>query len=185
MQMLIASIALLFSMLSLSLQGFVWVRGRRPQLIVIQRGSDITNALFSIEGGGTVLMAELSVINNSPTAVAVIRHYDVNLEWNDPDFEFLSDPREAAHPQEKYSIPGTTLIFPRSEVLNHRRYEEGKLGPGETISGLIFCFGPVPIPACFVHGAHITLNVSVLDQSNRRHSAPFEFRVDRFLTRFE
>ncbi len=176
---LVAYVALLLSLMSIGWHIFAWWRDRRRSLIVIQRGNSIINCVMTVEGGATAFIIDLAVINNSPRAHVVIRHFDLELLWNDLQFDWLPDPLELEGAKEYYSIPGTSITYPREMVLNHRSYDQGKLEPGDVAQGLLLGWGSAEIPKDLRHGSSITMKVSVLDQTGKRHSSPVLLRVDK------
>lgn len=64
-------------------------------------------------------------------------------------------------------------------VLNHHRYEQGKLGPGDSKRGLLMVKSLASIPNDFLHGDRMQMRLVVYDTKGKKHSAPFELKIDR------
>ena len=64
----------------------------------------------------------------------------------DDDLDILSDPKDLEPPLEYYEIHPESIQVSRKKVLNHRRYQEGKLAPGEAFRGYFLAKGGNPIP---------------------------------------
>jgi hypothetical protein len=76
----------------------------------------------------------------------VIAYYELVLPWKDDDLDPLFDPRDLDPPSEFYEIHPESIHVPRDKVLNHRRYQNGKLSPGEAFRGSFLAKGGSPIP---------------------------------------
>jgi len=174
-----AEIALVLSVLALGWGIYTWFKARRPKLNVVQRGSNITNSFFAIRGTATGVMLEISITNASPNVPAVVRGFDLEPLWRDEQFDWLFDPAEAVPSRAYYQYPGTILSYPREMVLNHRTYEQGKLMPGETMTGMLMGYGYAPIPDDLRHGSEVSMRLTVFDQDGRPHSERFLFRIDK------
>jgi hypothetical protein len=169
---------------ALSLIGFGWAifiynRDNRRSMVIRQIGSDVENVVLSFDDGlTTVIMLHLVVVNDSPKAMLVIAHYELKLLWNDPEFDWLMDPAEFAPPRQEYGY-NDILKYPRDTVLNHRRYDQGKLAPGDAFKGLLMGKSMITIPENLKHGTHVEMKLVIHDTRGKRYSAPFEFRIDR------
>jgi hypothetical protein len=125
-------------------------------------------------------MVNAVIVNDSAKATVVIGHFDLKLPWNDPEFDWLFDPAELSPPRSEYAYSGT-LAYKRDMVLNHRRYDEGKLAPGDSIKGLLMGKSMKPIPEDLVHGSSVTMDLVVTDTKRNTFSAPVVLRIDRRL----
>jgi hypothetical protein len=159
-----------------------WDKGR-VKLRITHSGSSITNSVYATEIDMTCYRAEVKIINIS-TFPVVLRGFDLQVPWNDQDFRFLHDPREAAHPREYYEMPMMTLHFPVGGVINHRTFNSGKMTPGDVIEGFILAVGTTAIPRLYKHGDEIEMKLSVYDQRGKPHSIQLTFWVDIYARRF-
>ena len=122
------------------------LRQSRKRLSIRQVGCSVTDTVTQ-QDGRTLFQFEVVLTNDSPHATIVIAYYDLKFPWNDPDFEPLLDPMENAPPSNVYSIYGRSIHFDREYVINHRRYQFGKLAPGDAIRGFFLAKGLQPIPS--------------------------------------
>jgi hypothetical protein len=148
----------------------------RIVLIISQSGSNVTNQVFTTEGGPAGVMMEVKIINDSLKPVT-IRGYELRLLWNDPDWHWLYDPVEIGSKDNMYKMPGSFIQFPRDMIVNHRTFREGILQPGQVIEGMLMGWGPTPIPECFPQGSEIEMTLLVYDQRGRTHKSKFTFFV--------
>lgn len=74
-------------------------------------------------------------------------------------------------------MPGTTLEFPRDMLINHRKFTEGVMKPGDLIEGKLMGRGPTPIPKNFPHGSEIEMTLSTFDHRGKPHKTKFMFFV--------
>jgi len=81
-----------------------------------------------------------------PFAALIWAVYDLELPWKDDTLEPLFDPGELDPPSELYEIHPEPIQVLREKVLNHRRYQDGKLGPGEAFRGYFLAKGECSIP---------------------------------------
>jgi hypothetical protein len=128
---------------------FTWIRENRRKLSITQIGSSVTSRVSELEGLYTTTFAvdEVIITNDSPKAKIVIARYAVKPPWDDPEIEALPDPLEASPSSDRYTIHGSYVDHPRDWVINHHRYQHGKLEPGDTIRGTFLAKGNKPIPA--------------------------------------
>ena len=56
-------------------------------------------------------------------------------------------------------------------VINHRRFGQGKIPPGETITGTFLVQGSAGIPFNFYRGERIPVTVCILDSSAKTHKS--------------
>jgi hypothetical protein len=124
-----------------------YLQQNRRKLSIRQVGTSVTDTVRPFGGERTAIMVELVITNDSPHATVVIAYFDLKLPWNEPELEPLPDPWDAWPRSEAYSVPGfATFEIPRDNVLNHRRYQYGKLAPGESIRGFFLATGVNSIP---------------------------------------
>lgn len=162
---------------TITLAGLLYTIWRnRIVLIISQSGSNVTNRVFTTEGGPAGITMEVKIINDSLKPVT-IRGYDLQLLWNDPDWRWLYDPVEVGCEAKTYKMPGTFLEYPRDMIINHRKFTEGVMKPGDVIEGMLMGWGPIPIPECFPQGTEIEMTLSVYDQRGRAHKSKFTFFV--------
>jgi hypothetical protein len=164
---------------TVALLAFLYTVSRnRVVLIISQSGSNVTNRVFTTEGGPAGITMEVKIINDSLKPVT-IRGYELQLPWNDPDWRWLYDPREIGSKTMSYKMPGTFLEYPRDMIINHRTFKEGMLQPGEVIEGMLMGWGPAQIPECFPHGSEVEMTLLVYDQRGKTHKSKFTFLVTR------
>jgi hypothetical protein len=157
-------------------------RDQRTELAIYQRGSTYENMIRTVESGPTSFFFNVAIVNNSRKLSVTIIDFDLTFPWNDPNFRILDDPRELVPAKDYYSVLGTTECYKRELAINHRRYGEGKLEPGETIEGYLLGCGYVPIPRDILTGTTIDTRLSVLDSRGGRHSCTLEATVVKSLS---
>ena len=163
---------------TIALVGLIYTVWRnRVVLIISQSGSNVTNRLFTTEDGAAAITMEVKIINDS-TKPVTIRGYHLQLLWNDPDWHWLYDPVEIGSKTKTYKMPGSFIEFPRDMIVNHRKFNEGILHPGQVIEGMLMGRGPTPIPECFPNGTEIEMILSVYDQRGKPHKTKFTFFVN-------
>ncbi|MGA3189625.1 MAG: hypothetical protein ABSF22_21170 [Bryobacteraceae bacterium] len=104
----------------------------------------------------------------SPPIHQVIADYSLEVPWNEDNWKLVQDPKEIQ--QTNYRVYDTFIDYPRDMGINHRRFEEGKLGPGDTIRGLFFAHGTAPIPADLYQGEWIHARFVVTDTEGKRYA---------------
>ena len=157
---------------------------RRVKLHITQSGSSITNQVYATELDMTGYRAEVTIINDSAFPV-VLRGFDLKPPWNDEDLRFLPDPRDTRRPKDYYEMSMMALRWPIDEVINHRRFTNGKMEPGDVIEGFMLAVGTTPIPSFYKHGDEIEMKFSVYDQRSKPHSIRLTFWVDVYTRRFK
>ncbi len=159
---------------------YIWTRDNRRRLTIRQIGTNVENVILALNGGlTTAVILNAALTNDSSKLTIVIHQFHLELLWNDPEFDWLYDPAESVPPASSYTYAGSFLTWPREMVLNHRRYEQGKLAPGDSIRGLLMGKSIATIPHDFAHGKTVEMTLVVFDSNGNRYSAPFSFRVDR------
>jgi hypothetical protein len=126
------------------------------------------------EGPGTRYMVDLSI--TCTRGEVSLCAFDLALPWEDPSFTWLPDPREISAPHEAYRFPGTALIYPRADVINHCC--RNVLRRGRYIGGLLLGFGMKAIPNEFKHGSELDMSLSIISGVGT-FSASVKFEVDR------
>jgi hypothetical protein len=114
---------------------YSWYQDNRRVLSIRQVGDAYSERVADTSTGITTFSVEVVVTNDSPRANIVIAYYDLELPWKDDDFDPLFDPGELDPPSEFYKIHPESIQVERDKVLNHRRYQNGKLEPGEAFRG--------------------------------------------------
>lgn len=66
----------------------------------------------------TGYILDVYIVPNVPWPFEIARA-TLQLPWDDPNFQWIRDPRENGAQYEVYSLPGTSLYYPRDEVINH------------------------------------------------------------------
>jgi hypothetical protein len=127
----------------------VWIRGNWRRLSISQepiKMFSVINRVTEVQGmHTTTFVTTLVITNDSPKANIVISKYQIRPPWNDPEIETLDDPHEA-HPRSDDYVLHAASEWPRDWVINHLRYQCGKLAPGDTIRGMLLVRGVAAIP---------------------------------------
>jgi hypothetical protein len=147
-----------------------WRQNRR-RLTVSQIGDMRLAKIVRKDGFNTAYCVEIIIINESPHANIVIDYYDLKLPWNEPELRPLPDPIDASPPSNSYQTPGL-ITFERDEVLNHRRYQHGKLEPGDAFRGYFLATGSKPVPTDLItktRGDHIKAEFIVQDTIGKKY----------------
>ena len=121
-------------------------RQNRKKLSLRQVGDQSSDRIVLVDGCIPSYAVEMAITNDSPNATIVIAYYDIEVPWNEPNIEPLDDPKDLDKAQEYYSPRGFEKSVPREKVLNHRRYQNGKLTAGEAFRGHFLAKGEIPIP---------------------------------------
>lgn len=147
-----------------------WWRNERRVLSVHQHGDSAINCAHQPRDGCTIFMIEVSLTNNSPKRTIVIKDYWLEPPWREDRWWPIHDPKEIE--EKNYRIYDTFIDYPREMAINYRRFEEGKIGPGDTIRGLFFAHGSAPIPVDLYGGEWIRARFVVTDTEGRRYVKP-------------
>ncbi len=116
---------------------------------------------------------EVVIANDSPRANIVIAYYDLELPWKDDTLEPIFDPGELDPPSDLYEIHPEPIQVSREKVLNHRRYQDGKLGSGEAFRGHFLAKGESPIPEDLRGTERVEVRFIVEDTRRKQYrSAP-------------
>ena len=145
-----------------------WLRSERRVLTIHQQGDNIINCVRHRQEFSTAFMIQVSVTNNSPKRTIVIADYWLEVPWKEDDWKLIHDPKEIE--QKSYRVYDTFIDYPRDMGINHRRFEEGKLEPGDTIRGLFFAHGTAPIPVDLYQGEWIRARFIVTDTEGKRYT---------------
>ncbi len=122
-------IALFISLVAISWQIISWRRDRSVRLQVLQLVTDNTNIAVDEH----IIILDIAIINIGQQ-VTSITGYDIELSGIKDDFDFYSDPRDD---DKDFYLLKAGLRYERDILVNHRKYENGMIHPGETISGLL------------------------------------------------
>lgn len=134
----------------------------------------IESSAFDIRPSGTGYRISLRITSNLPGSYA-ISHFDLELPWKDPDFNWLTDPIEYEADPPLYRAPGKhPLEYEREMVINHCADVTRMWSRGQSISGYLLAFGG-PIK----HGEWIAAIVNVVDRFDRKYSSPVSLWADR------
>ncbi len=124
---------------------YSWYRDNKRVLSIRQVGTFITDRVTSVHGVYTTFCIEVAITNDSPRANIVVAYYDLQLPWKEDELDPLYDPQDLYPPSDFYQIPESIKI-PRDNVLNHRRYQNGRLAPGEAFRGFFLAKGHNLVP---------------------------------------
>lgn len=126
----------------------MWWRDNRHILSIGQIGSSVTSRVSDVEGQCTTIFAldEIIITNDSPRSNIVVARYDLKPPWADAEIEILPDPKEGSPPSDRYTVSGIDIDHPREWVINHHRFQCGKLAPGDTIRGTLLARGRAAVP---------------------------------------
>ncbi len=133
----------------------------------------VVNRVSELQGMATTTFAlQVVVTNDSPRANIVIAKYGIKPPWNDTEIEPLDDPEESSPPRNRYTVYGSYIDFPRDSAINHRRYQNGKLQPGDSIRGMFVAKGIQPIPADLRSRTNegIEVEFTVTDTKGKRYT---------------
>ena len=114
---------------------YSWHRDNKRVLSIRQVGDSFSDRIAGAPDSLTPFSIEVAITNDSPRANIVIAYYELVLPWKDDDLDPLFDPHDLDPPAEFYQIHPESIHVPRDKVLNHRRYQNGKLSPGEAFRG--------------------------------------------------
>jgi hypothetical protein len=102
--------------------------------------------------------------------------WELDLPWEDTQFQLLADPREYMSKDDMYQIPSyPRLRYPRDEVLNHRRV----LQRGHALDGQLLAYSFESIPDSYRHGATIDASLVLIDEMSRGFSTRVQLWVNR------
>jgi hypothetical protein len=136
---------------SLPLLAVIWavysyLRQQRRRLSIRQVGDQYSDRIDSPPGLRTRYSVELAITNDSPQAPIVVAYYDIELPWNEPNINPMFDPSELDPPKGFYTVGSFNVQVDREKVLNHQRYRNGRLAPGDVFRGFFLAKGDNPIP---------------------------------------
>ncbi len=146
---------------------YSWSRENKRVLSIRQVGDQFSDRIAS--NGMTTFSIEVVVTNDSPRANIVIAYYDLELPWQDDELDPLFDPIELDPPSESYKIHPESIQVSRDKVLNHRRYQNGKLGPGEAFRGHFLAKGGSPVPEDLRRTGPIEVRFIVEDTRHKQY----------------
>lgn len=131
------------------------------------------SCLLVLPCGGTAYILTIRLTNPTDRSLTIAR-WDIKLPWEDPNFHWLEDPKGGEG--DRYIVPGTSIEYPRSQVLNHRVEEAGKIA--RRMEGLLLGIGHAPVPDTYRYRT-VPLTVLASDTRDEQHSELIEVMVDR------
>jgi len=150
----------------------VWIRDNIRKLSITQEDIkmfSVINQVTEVEGGyATAFTTVLVITNDSPKANIVIAKYEIRPPWKDKEIEALDDPKEGRRESDNYP-PNPLVEWPRDGVINHLRYQHGKLAPGDTIRGMLLVRGLKPIPDDLKTAKPIEMLVVITDTRQKEY----------------
>lgn len=148
-----------------------WVRDNRRILSIQQIGSSVTSRIAVLEGMFTTVFVvdEVLITNDSPKATITIASYSVDPPWADLEIEALADPKELVPQSDQYSVFGYHVKYPRKGVINHLRFQDARLQPGDTIRGTFLAKGKNEIPMDLGDGRGIAIEFIVKDTKGKAY----------------
>lgn len=163
---------------SLPLLAIIWavysyLRQNRKIISIRQVGDQYSDRIESSPDLLTTYSVQVAITNDSPQANIVIAYYDIEPPWNEPNLEPAFDPKEADPPRDFYSVGKYAIQVHRDEVLNHRRFHQGKLSPGDAFRGWFIAKGENPIPDDLkgISNRCIDANFVVQDTTGREYKS--------------
>ena len=132
---------MILSLVSIVWKCFEWWTEQRKRLVIIQRHEDFVNRVESFDNGMTHVIFYVSIINNSLRSPVIIAGYNLELQWKGDQFMFLPGPKEFDPPKNTYLFAEDVAGHRYDEVLNHRIYGKGRLGPGDVWLKVRFSHG--------------------------------------------
>ncbi len=146
-----------------------WYLDNHRVLSIRQVGDSFSDRIAGAPDSLTTFSIEVAITNDSPRANIVIAYYDLELPWKDDDLNPLFDPADLDPPSGFYQIHPESIHVPRDKVLNHRRYQNGKLGPGEAFRGSFLAKGGSPIPEDLRRKEPVEVRFMVQDTKGRQY----------------
>jgi hypothetical protein len=146
-----------------------------PGLLICQVGGVVESSAFDLDRGyGTGFILPVHVALDLPAFK--ILGWKLELPWEDPQFQWLTDPSEYMSSDGMYQFPSCSrLKYPRDVVINHRRL----LQRGRGLDGLLLGFGFESIPDSYHHGATIDASLVPIDEMGRGFSTAVQLWADR------
>lgn len=147
-----------------------------PELDIQQRGGVCDSTVLERDHGLLAYVFEIEITNRTSR---VIRCFDLELRlpYADDSFYWVGDPH-FEDPIDKFRVPGTSLIYGRTQVLNHVLLGDEILRPGAVKTGLLLATGQSKA-AGLAHGTFLDATLVVIDNERTEHSAVVRLWVDR------
>lgn len=144
-------------------------------LLIRQVEGDVVNSAFDLDCGyGTGYILSLHIAVDLPEFK--IWGWKLDLPWEDPRFQWLTDPSEKMSLDNVYKFPDCyRLEFPRDGVINHRRL----LRRGHSLDGLLLGWGFESIPDSYRHGEKIEASLMLIDEMERGFTTPVQLWANR------
>jgi len=148
-----------------------------PGVLISQEGTGVhESCVFDLDCGyGTGYMVSLHVAVDLP--VLEIWEWRLNLPWEDPQFQWLSEPPRSGSANNIYEFPDHQT-YPGDAVLNHRRV----VHRGRSLDGFLLGFGFESIPDCFSHRQFIPASIVLIDGMRHQFPASVQLWVNRAAT---
>ncbi len=159
---------------SIPLAALIWAvysyyRDNKRVLSIRQVGHEYSDRITSKPNCMTNYSVEVAITNDSPRVNIVVAYYSLQLPWKDDSLDPLLDPSEFDPPSQLYEIHPEPIQVERERVLNHRRYQSGKLGPGEAFRGFFLAKGASPVPQDLQNSDPIEVRFVVEDTRGREY----------------
>jgi|SRR5580704_19565756 hypothetical protein len=146
-----------------------------PGLLIKQFGGVSEGRAFDLDCGyGTGVTINLHIaVDRRPLKIWGWR---LDFPWEDPQFQWLTDPSESDFPDGMYQFPGCpTLKYPRDGILNHRRL----VRPAHGLDGSLLGYGFESIPDSYRHNAMIDASLVLIDEMMRECPTRIQLWADR------
>jgi hypothetical protein len=152
----------------------------QAKLEIAQAGSVYGSSIFELEDGRAGYAFCVDIVNHASRPIYGPQ-FELRRAWQDPDFEWLPDPRDRhRNARNYYSFPGKGAPeFPRSQVLNHLLLlENGVLQPRVPYQGYLLAVGG-PMPQHLHHGAEVEPTLVVTTPGRTEYLEPIVLFTDR------
>ncbi len=157
------------------------MKAARRGLEIYQVGTIIENVVFELDSGGTAYMLAAAIHNDSDQ---ILRPQEPRLEmaWPESHFRWLENPLARVPREYVYSFPSPGPAgFDRDAVLNHRLRPGCKLGPGDSLEGLLLGVGQASVPNLLDgrgnrYASDVILTVSREGQGRRQQARESQLR---------
>jgi len=158
-------IALTLSIIAIIWQIISWNKDRIIHLNIIQSGTEITNCILDEH----IIILDVAIINTGRQPTTIIG-FNIEIPGFKGNIEFLEDPKQK---EQNYYIVKSGLNYPREVLVNHKKYDEGILLPGVSISGLAIARTLDTIESRKKIGS---LNFYVVDHKMKKHKSVLRYK---------
>ena len=143
-------------------------------LLVYVDGGETDTVAFDWYGGSAFIVNLVITVNVARFAISA---FGLELPWTS-EVQWLGDPSQNDNIESSYRF-SKTLVFDRSQVLNHRA-DVRRIHPGgSSIVGCLLGTASAPIPSDFRHGSTVPAFLVVFDQWGRAYRSPISLWADR------